>query len=320
MKSIEMKRADNLGENNLPGVMRIDGQPALIDRQTHARVLASGSDVPEQAPSFAIHLDEVGIAGKTLWVLLPEGRLPFTASITVDLPGQTRGIHMSRLEQAVAELHERPFARLSHYARTLVAKVVERQRGSTARVSLTGKRPLLRQAKISRQVSVDPLLVKVEAMINRDDPEGIKVSNGIGVCHITSCPCTQVYNLDVFTERGNCPMPTHSQRSQTWLHLRCAGEAPAYQELLTCLENSLHLTQDLLKRPDEAEIVLKAHIHPQFAEDAVRETAREVGHLFGAVLPGETGVIIESLSLESIHIHDVCCRLETSLGAICSLL
>ncbi|MBU4262787.1 MAG: GTP cyclohydrolase I FolE2 [Proteobacteria bacterium] len=304
----------------MPRVIRIDGEPSLIDRETHEKVLASGNDVPEQAPSFAIHLDEVGIAGKTLWVLLPEGRLPFTASITVDLPGQTRGIHMSRLEQAVAELHERPFARLSHYARALVEKVVERQRGRTARVSLTGKRPLLRQAKISRQVSVDPLLVKVEAMINRDDPEGITVTNGIGVSHITSCPCTQVYNLDVFTERGNCPMPTHSQRSQTWLHLRCAGEVPAYEELLTCLENSLHLTQDLLKRPDEAEIVLKSHIHPQFAEDVVRETAREVGRIFGAVLPSDTGVIIESLSLESIHIHDVCCRLETSLGAICSLL
>ncbi|MBU0965494.1 MAG: GTP cyclohydrolase I FolE2 [Proteobacteria bacterium] len=304
----------------MPGVIRTDGQPSLIDREIHERVLSSGTDVPEQAPSFPIHLNEVGISGKTLWVLLPEGRLPFTASITVDLPGQTRGIHMSRLEQAIFELHERPFTRLSHYARALVEKVVERQGGSTARVSLTGKRPLLRESKISRQVSVDPLLVKVEALIRKDDPAGLIVTNGIGVSHITSCPCTQVYNLDVFTERGNCPMPTHSQRSQTWLHLRGAGHIPAYQDLLTCLENSLHLTQDLLKRPDEAEIVLKSHIHPQFAEDVVRETAREVGHMFGALLPGGTGVIIESLSLESIHIHDVCCRLETSLGAISSLL
>lgn len=300
--------------------IRINGGPSLIDRHTHAKVLSSGTDVPEQVPSFAIHLDEVGIAGKTVWVLLPEGRLPFTASITVDLPDRIRGIHMSRLEQAIAELHERPFARLSHYAGALVEQVVARQRGSTARVSLAGKRPLLRQSSISRQVSVDPLLVRVEAMISRDHPGGITVSNGVGVCHITSCPCTQVYNLDVFTERGNCPMPTHSQRSQTWLHLRGAGQVPAHQDLLSCLENSLHLAQDLLKRPDEAELVLKSHVHPQFAEDAVRETARSVGRMFGAVLPGDTGVVIESLSLESIHIHDVCCRLETSIGAICALL
>ena len=304
----------------MPRVIRSDGEPALIARETHEKVVSSGTDVPEQTPSFAIHLDEVGIAGKTVWVLLPEGRIPFTASIIVDLPSHIKGIHMSRLEQAIADLHERPFARLSHYARALVEKVVERQRGNTARVSLAGKRPLLRQSKISRQVSVDPLLVKVEAMISKDgDRNGVTLSNGIGVCHITSCPCTQVYYIDVFTKRGNCPMPTHSQRSQTWLHLRGAGEVPAYQDLLTCLENSLHLTQDLLKRQDEAEIVLKSHIHPQFAEDAVRETARAVGHMFGAVLPAGTAVIIESLSLESIHIHDVCCRLETSLGAICSL-
>ncbi|MEW6519732.1 MAG: GTP cyclohydrolase, FolE2/MptA family [Thermodesulfobacteriota bacterium] len=302
----------------MPSLIRLDQGPSLIDSQTHQRVMASGTDVPEQAPSFAIPLDAVGIAGKTLWVLLPEGRLPFSASLTVDLPGHSRGIHMSRLEQAVTELHDEPFARLSHYAGALAAKVVARQQGSAARVCLTGKRPLLRQSKISRQLSVDHLLVRVEAMISRDGV--LTLANGIGVCHITSCPCTQVYNRHVFTARGDCPMPTHSQRSRTWLHLRGVGEAPAHQELLSCLEESLHLTQDLLKRPDEAEIVLKSHQYPQFAEDAVRETARAAGRLFGPVLPADTVVTIESLSLESIHIHDVCCRLETTLGAICALL
>jgi len=309
-----------LGENFLPRTIRVDCEPSLINMETHKKVITSGTDVPEQPPSFCVDLNEVGISGKTVWVLLPEGRLPFTATITVDLPGHARGIHMSRLEQAIADLHERPFARLSQYVRALVEMIVERQRGNHARVSLQGKRPMLRQSKISRQISVDPLLVKVSAMIDKTNSNTIFLSNGVGVCHITSCPCTQVYNLDVFPERGNCPMPTHSQRSQTWLHLRGECKIPSYNDLLNCLENSLHLTQDLLKRPDEAEIVLKAHIHPQFAEDAVRETARAAAVMFGPVCPAETGIVIESLSLESIHIHDVCCRLETTLGSIYSLL
>jgi len=48
----------------------------------------------------------------------------------------------------------------------------------------------------------------------------------------------------------------------------------------------------------------------------VREVARQAGERFGKVLPPETLVVIESLSLESIHIHDVCCRLETTLAEI----
>jgi GTP cyclohydrolase FolE2 len=94
------------------------------------------------------------------------------------------------------------------------------------------------------------------------------------------------------------------------------GESPSFEEILECLESTLHVTQDLLKRPDEAEIVLKAHRFPQFAEDVVREIAKEVGKRFVRKLPDATEVIIESLSLESIHTHNVRCILRTTLKKI----
>ncbi|MCB2183693.1 MAG: GTP cyclohydrolase I FolE2 [Desulfobulbaceae bacterium] len=306
-----------MGRNQI----RIDETALFIQEEMHEKVITSGTDVPEQSPSFAIALNEVGITGKTVWVLLPEGRLPFEISATVDLPCHLRGIHMSRLEQVISELHDEPFDRLCDYVRMLTEKVIKRQQGQTGHIVLKGKRPLLRQSKISRQLSVDPLLVQIEAHIKMTHgKKNITITTGIGVCHITACPCTQVYNRDVFSAQGDCPMPTHSQRSQTWLHINCGESPPAYDDLLLCLENSLHLTQDLLKRPDEAEIVMKSHRHPQFAEDAVRESARSVGVQFGPHLPADTVVTIESLSLESIHIHDVSCRLQTTLGEICSLL
>jgi len=83
------------------------------------------------------------------------------------------------------------------------------------------------------------------------------------------------------------------------------GGHPSFGEILECLESALHVTQDLLKRPDEAEIVLKAQHFPRFAEDTAREIAKETGKRFGRKLPASTEVIIESLSLESIHIHNV---------------
>ncbi len=299
---------------------RRDSIPQLIELEMHRQVLAGGTDIPEQAPSFAMALDDVGIGGKTVWVKLPEGRVPFNATLTVDLPADVRGIHMSRLEQSVAGLYDKSFDRLTDYARLLHQEMILHQRGVAGTVLLTGKRPLFRQSKISKHLSVDSLDVRVEVKTDLRDGSKVIVSNGIGACHITACPCTLAYNGDVFSGPRECPMPTHSQRSQTWLHLSCDGAIPDHNDLLGCLEKSLHLTQDLLKRPDEAEIVLKSHNQPQFAEDAVRETAQAVGMQFQGKLSENTGVLIESLSLESIHIHDVCCRLKTTLGEICGCL
>ena len=95
----------------------------LIPDDTHAKVLAESVDVPEEAPSFPLPLKKVGISGKTVWVRLAGnrgGHLPFRAKILVDLDGTRRGIHMSRIEQAITSLHGREFPTLAAYARDAI--------------------------------------------------------------------------------------------------------------------------------------------------------------------------------------------------------
>jgi GTP cyclohydrolase I len=94
----------------------------------------------------------------------------------------------------------------------------------------------------------------------------------------------------------------------------------AHDDLIVILENVLHMSRDLLKRPDETELVLKAHRKPQFAEDIVRETARAAGKKFAGIMEHETRIQIHSHSLESIHIHDVECLLDTTLADILTTL
>lgn len=291
----------------------------LIAEAEHRRVLAQGGDVPEQRPAFALPLTEVGIAGKTVWVELPQGRLPFNARLTVDLEANRRGIHMSRLEEVITDLYRRPFADLRAYALALGREMLRLQNGRRGRVELVGRIPLLRQGVISRRQSLDTVTISVAARFARQEGGEIAATAMIGVeaCHITACPCTQVYNQELFGLTGvPCPLPTHSQRSATRLEIEAAGTSPTYEDLLNCLEAALHVTHDLLKRPDEAEMVLKSHRAPQFAEDAVRDTALVVGRAFGGSLPPASRIVIESLSLESIHIHDVLCRLECTLAEI----
>ena len=296
--------------------MKNKNKTNLIPEDLHRQVIQFGTDVPEQPPSFYLPLGEVGIANKTVWVRLPEGRIPFTAKVTVSLPAELRGIHMSRIEQMIAELDEREFVDLRAYGMELGRLVLDSQRGAQGSVHLSGKLPHVRRSKISGYSSMDSIDISADISLEEvGQAVKTKVLLGVGVCHITACPCTQLYNRDVFqTDEHPCPMPTHSQRSLTSLQIEGDEEKPGFHDLLGCLESALHVTQDLLKRPDEAEIVLQSHQSPQFAEDAVRETARVAADYFD--LPDATRIIIESLSLESIHIHDVCCRLETILAEV----
>ncbi|MDH3359883.1 MAG: GTP cyclohydrolase I FolE2, partial [Desulfobulbaceae bacterium] len=245
---------------------------SLISKAEHRRVIAAGDDVPEQRPSFAMPLNEVGISGKTVWVQLPQGLLPFNAHLAVNLEGERRGIHMSRLEEVISLLHNQPFIDLRAYAIALGQEMVKRQGATSGTLSLHGLIPQLRKGMISGRESLDTVKISVKSRFWHENEQlRDETMFGVEVCHITACPCTQVYNRELFNPSfGECPMPTHSQRSTTRLEVQANGPSPTCNELLACLEESLHVTQDLLKRPDEAEIVLKSHQSPQFAEDAVR--------------------------------------------------
>ena len=294
----------------------------MIPEEEHQRVLDMGVDVPREKPSFRLPLTEVGIAAKTVWVNLPQGRLPFQAAIFVRLDGDVRGIHMSRIEDLISSLSNLKFQGLDDYAREVLRQTVARQGAASGRIILTGQLPVVRKTPVSRLDSLDSIDVSAEVRLKATDggaSETVFISAGVN--HITACPCTQAYYHTLYQVEGqNPPMPTHSQRSFTRLTVEVSDSSLRYDDLCSCLESALHVTHDLLKRPDEAELVLKAHTFPQFAEDAVREVARAAGQDFGSSLPPSAQIIIQSTSLESIHIHNVDCRLETTLGEVVTLL
>ncbi len=288
----------------------------IIPEKEHDRILRSCSDVPEEVPSFPFPINEVGISDKTVWILLPEGRIPFDTQISVNLPFSSRGIHMSRIEGAISDLYDTRFFDIGDYAGTLARTVALKQSGTQATVILAGKLPLIQKTPASGQVSTDSVFAGAKAMFDKVSGKPVKVMISAAMVHITACPCTQEYNRVLFDANKNIPMPTHSQRSRTKLTVERSNDVPCVKDLVACLKTALHTSNDLLKRQDEAEIVLKSHLAPQFAEDTARETARVVGLLLGNRLPEAARVEIESLSFESIHSHNVTCRISTTLGEI----
>lgn len=287
----------------------------FFSEEAHARTMRNGPDVPGQRPSFPLSLDEVGIANKTVWVRLPQGRIPFAARLTVQLEGGRRGIHMSRMEDAISTLGEDHFPTVSGYALALVDLLQRGQQCVTACVVLEGKLPVESRTLISGRISSDMIELACRASTGIERP-GCRIALRVGVWHMTVCPCTQIYaQTALAVSAPPWPLPSHSQRSRTALEVEGDELAIEPEQLHRILRHSLHACQDLLKRPDEAELVLKAHLHPQFAEDAVREAARAVAERL-AHLPAATVVRIESRSLESIHLHDVVCGFSSTLGQL----
>ncbi len=299
----------------------------IIPENTHRQILESCTDVPEESPSFPMPLKSVGISGKTVWVSLADnkgGRIPFSATILVNLDANRRGIHMSRIEQAISSLHDKEFTSLPEYGKLLADLVIKTQNAQSVSLELTGLLPNIQQAPVSRLNSIDTVEVCCKLTFEKSVArQTSRTQVGAGVHHLTACPCTLAYN-EVLFNRYNDPWPqsTHSQRSKTRLLVSPPddGQLPAYQDLIDILARVLHMSRDLLKRPDETELVLKAHRAPQFAEDSVREVARAAGEKFKNILPPETLIQVHSLSLESIHIHDVECSLDTTLGDILATL
>jgi len=295
----------------------------FIPEERHRLVLKTCIDVPEEAPSFPMSIQEVGISGKTVWVRLVEnqgGHLPYTARILVNLPATRRGIHMSRIEQAISALYDKEFSSLPEYGKLLASNILEAQNSQYVSLDLTGRIPHIKKAPVSKLASIDSVEVGFSIKFAKDELETIEnLQISAGMHHLTACPCTLSYN-EVLFNRFNDPWPqaTHSQRSKTELTVSTtdSNQLPKYEVLVDILQEVLHVSQDLLKRPDETELVLKAHRKPQFAEDTVRETARAAGIKLKDILPPETKIRIKTLSLESIHIHDVECCLEAQLGDI----
>ena len=72
---------------------------------------------------------------------------------------------------------------------------------------------------------------------------------------------------------------------------------------------------DLLKRPDELFVVEKAHRHPRFVEDTVREILRSFVTTYPE-LPDDAYVHARQVNMETIHKHDVFAQRGGRLGEI----
>ena len=115
------------------------------------------------------------------------------------------------------------------------------------------------------------------------------------------------------------PVATHNQRGIGTLYVGCPEgcvERVEAQDLLAIVESAMSSEiYELMKRPDELQVVEKAHVRPRFVEDCVREMVRGVVARFDMLLD-DSFVSARQENLETIHQHNVVSERFGLLGEV----
>jgi len=292
----------------------------------HATLL--DGDVQARRPSTQVSLSRVGITGveKVISIRSDNAEQLFYAELEcfVDLAADRKGAHMSRFEEVINEAIDEVVLGESLKAETLATHIAERVRdrqgGVRSEVTIAARYPENKPAPVSGALTQEIYTLFGAAVASE---KGTRRLVGVQAQGMTACPCAQemvsagareALAADGFSDDeierilARVPVATHSQRGIGTLHVGCPTDCTdtiEAAELLAIVEESMSSEiYELMKRPDEQEVVEKAHRRPRFVEDCVREMVRMGVERFGHF--GEGAFLsARQENLETIHKHNV---------------
>ena len=302
---------------------RLNGVGKVV-RKERALSVQLTRDVQEEAPPTRLSLTHVGVSHiRRIVRLQGEQRdelFDAEMDIYVELRPDQKGAHMSRfsdtVEEVIGEVSAERVSTLESLAERIARQVLRDQRTIRSDVRLRAQFPLERHAPVSGKLTQEIYtLIGIAAATER------RVVHLVGVEAegMMACPCAQdmiaTHARERLLESGFSaeeaeralavvPLATHNQRGRGTLLIGTEMPINA-QDLVSIVEGAMSSENyDLLKRPDELFVVAKAHRHPRFVEDAVREMLYSVIEQYPD-MPDDTFVQARQVNLETIHKHDV---------------
>jgi GTP cyclohydrolase-4 len=306
------------------GVVRVErGLTARLER-----------DIQAEAPPVLLRLDRVGVTGLHRIIRLagpgpapagapgppPHSLFFATLDLFIELPADQKGAHMSRFSDTVEEVLEEVGALeapvIESLAERIAVHLARDQRATRVDVEIRAQFPLDRRAPLSGKRSQELYTLLGIAAAT---PGRTARLVGVEAEGMMACPCAQEMVRSHARERllesgldgatadrvlDVVPLATHNQRGRGRLIVG-TGHAVRAEDLVEIVEAAMSSENyDLLKRPDELFVVEKAHRHPRFVEDAVREMLRSVLAMYPD-LPDDSYLHARQVNLETIHKHDV---------------
>ncbi len=294
-----------------------------------------GRDVQEEVPMTRLSLTHVGVSGiKRIVRISGEERDDLfyaEMDLYVELGPEQKGAHMSRfsgtVEEIIDEISKESVATVETLAERIAQEVLRDQRAVRSDVHIRARFPQVRYTPVSAKLTQEIYtLIGIAAATK----ERVAHLVGVEAEGMMASPSTQDMIASQARERlleagfsaeqidqllEIVPVATHNQRGRGTLLVGIDQPIRA-QDLVNIVEGAMSSENyDLLKRPDEFFVVAKAHRHPRFVEDAVREIILGLIELYPH-LPDDTFVLARQLNMETIHKHDVYAERTGTLGEL----
>ncbi|MCL4760292.1 MAG: GTP cyclohydrolase I FolE2 [Burkholderiales bacterium] len=214
-----------------------------------------------------------------------------TLQMTVGLPHDVKGTHMSRFVE-VLERHREPLD-LDGF-RALFDAMLERLGAATGHLTMRFTYFIRKAAPVSGVESLLDYDATWEAA--RDAPGATRVTVGVAAPVTSLCPCSKK-----ISDYG-----AHNQRSLITIRADVHAAGLALEDLARVAEQEASCeVWGLLKRPDEKWVTERAYDNPKFVEDLVRDIALRLAD------DARIGAFrVASENFESIHNHSAYAEIE----------
>ncbi len=256
--------------------------------------LTNLTDTQSQRDTRKIAIDRVGIKGLRYPMQVRDKAHAIqhtvaTATLTVDLPHQFKGTHMSRFVEVLNEFGPELHVDNIH---TILRELTERLHSEKAHVEFEFPYFMEKRAPVSGAVGLMDYGVRFAATIEDGVVDFIVT---VIVPVTTLCPCSKAISVQ----------GAHNQRGLVTFSVR--STKPVWIEELVrlvedCASSELY---SLLKRPDEKAVTERAYDNPVFVEDLVRAVAARANRE-----PRITWYRVEAENFESIHNHSAYALIE----------
>ena len=242
-----------------------------------------------------------------------------TIDVYVDLPAEQKGSHLSRNLEVLREIVRNsvvdPVTGIEDLASDICKKLLEKHEyASTADVGIDAEYFRKNVTPNGRET------LEVYKLIGGASCERggvLSKTLGVEVVGMTACPCAQETVSDILKCGTEHAVMSHNQRNVCTVVMSMDESVNVEaDDLITLVERSFSSpTFEILKRDDEAAVVINAHNNPKFVEDVVRDVLRRIVDAY-TDLPDDVFLTVMSESEESIHKHNAFAERQTTLGEL----
>ncbi|VVB72046.1 GTP cyclohydrolase MptA [uncultured archaeon] len=300
-------------------------------------------DIQACEPDYPINLTRVGVTGVKKLVKVERGNderpviLISNFEVFVDLPSDRKCANLSRNSEVIDEVLEEaincPVYEIEELCGEIAKRLLSRHEyASRAEVKMKSEYIVRRQTPVTRVTCQEVVDIFAEA-VARAGPSGyLKKMVGAEVLGMTACPCAQEImkeqvrqelaaaglSPEVVSELAErLPVATHNQRGRGSISIEVRDRrCVSIDRIIKIIEESMSSkVYGLLKRPDEAVVVRRAHSNPKFVEDCVRTMAQKTVEAFSD-LPDDAAVTLKQINEESIHQHNAFAERIAKLGEL----